>query len=239
KIFPEKLDSVYDFMRKEVQAGRQCYIVYPLISESQKIDLQAAEEGYKILSGTVFSDMKVALLHSKTPKKDKDVIMEAFKKAEIDILVSTTVIEVGVNVPNATVMLIENAERFGLTQLHQLRGRVGRGSEKSYCIFVARQKTELGLLRLRILEKTGDGFIISEEDLKMRGPGDYFSSRQHGETGFMMADIVNDGPILKKARSAAFNLIHEDEQLLKKENHALKKYFMKHFKDKMHYAGIS
>jgi ATP-dependent DNA helicase RecG len=237
-VTPDRLPKVYDFIKQELQAGRQAYIVYPLISESQVLDLEAAEKGFDKISRELFSEFQVALLHGKTPRDEKDETMRRFLAGEIHILVSTTVIEVGVNVPNATIMLIENAERFGLTQLHQLRGRVGRGAEKSYCILISRQATELARLRLRILENESNGFVISEEDLKLRGPGDYFSYRQHGDAGLKVADLMKDSAMVTPAREAAFSIVEKDPQLLAPQHQTTRKFFLKHYKDKLDYATI-
>ncbi|MDD5581741.1 MAG: ATP-dependent DNA helicase RecG [Candidatus Marinimicrobia bacterium] len=237
-VTPNELKNTYDFIRKEIRKGRQVYVVYPLISESEKMDLKAAEEGYKELQEHIFPDMTVALLHGKIPVPEKEAIMKAFKEKKIHILVSTTVIEVGVDVPNASIMMVENAERFGLTQLHQLRGRVGRGSDQSFCLLVNRKNSESGNTRLRTLEKTTNGFEISETDLKLRGPGDFFSTRQHGETGLKIADLVSDLPIMVKAREKAFLLIDQDPQILLPQHKTLREFFLKHYRDKLDYATI-
>jgi len=232
-----KLPKVYDFLKNQINSGRQIFIVYPLISESEKMDLQAAEKGFENIS-KIFSSYKIALLHSKLKKLEKKEVIEKYKSGEVDILVSTTVIEVGVDIPNATVMIIENAERFGLSQLHQLRGRIGRGGEKSYCILVSRKDTEQGNERLRILEGTIDGFKISEADLKLRGPGEFFSAKQHGLVDLKIANLIEDGEILQKARLAAFSIIKNDPNLSNKNNKDFKEFFLKNNKDKLNYASI-
>jgi len=232
-----KLPKVYDFLKNQINSGRQIFIVYPLISESEKMDLQAAEKGFENIS-KIFSSYKIALLHSKLKKLEKKEVVEKYKSGEVDILVSTTVIEVGVDIPNATVMIIENAERFGLSQLHQLRGRIGRGGEKSYCILVSRKDTEQGNERLRILEGTIDGFKISEADLKLRGPGEFFSAKQHGLVDLKIANLIEDGEILQKARLAAFSIIKNDPNLSNKNNKDFKEFFLKNNKDKLNYASI-
>jgi len=209
-----RMVKVYKFIFDEIAAGRQCMVVYPLVEETEKSDLAAATEGFEYLEKQ-FSGLNIGLIHGRIKKDDKDGIMENFAKNEINILVATTVIEVGIDVPNASVMLIEHAERFGLTQLHQLRGRVGRGSNKSYCILVERNVTPMSRRRLTIMENTNDGFIIADEDLKMRGPGKYFSTEQSGFFRHKIADIVNDGPIIRKAREAAKKIVKKDP-LLKK-----------------------
>ena len=211
----DRLQNVYNFIRDEVQAGRQCMVVYPLVEETEKSDLAAASEGFEALQIT-FKGIKIGLIHGRMKKDDKDAIMDAYSKNEINILVSTTVIEVGIDIPNASVMLIEHAERFGLTQLHQLRGRVGRGIAKSYCILVERNIRDTSRKRLAIMEKTNDGFIIADEDLKMRGPGKFFSTEQSGFFKHKIADMVTDGIIIRKAREVAQTIAKADTKL---ENH--------------------
>ncbi len=236
-IVPERLPSVYKYFEEEMTAGKQIYVVYPLIAESEKMDLQAVESGYEKLK-VHFSKYRVGMLHGKTKKDEKHRIMTAFKANEIQLLVSTTVIEVGVDNPNATVMLIENAERFGLSQLHQLRGRVGRGSEASWCILIQRNHTDNARERLRIMEKTSDGFEISEEDLRQRGQGDIFGVRQHGLPDVKFINVFTDYPILEKARDTAFTLIRNDPHLLKPEHRTFRGYFLEHYSNKLDYAGI-
>ena len=213
-----RLEKIYSFMNDEVKSGRQCIIVYPLIEETEKSDLAAAEEMYDKLKRNVFKDIKVGLIHGRLEKDLKDEIMSDFSKNKINIIISTTVIEVGIDVPNATVMLIEHAERFGLTQLHQLRGRVGRGSEKSYCILVQRNFTENAIKRLKIMESTNDGFIISDEDLKMRGPGEFFGIKQSGFFNFKIASITSDGDLITNARNTAKEYLEEDLKRLSIKN---------------------
>ena len=209
-----RMVKVYKFIIDEIAAGRQCMVVYPLVEETEKSDLAAATEGFENLEKQ-FNGLNVGLIHGRIKKDDKDEIMESFAKNEINILVATTVIEVGIDVPNASVMLVEHAERFGLTQLHQLRGRVGRGSAKSYCILVERNVTPMSRKRLKIMENTNDGFIIADEDLKMRGPGRFFSTEQRGFFKYKIADMVNDGPIIRSARKAAQKIVKEDPLLEK------------------------
>ena len=203
----EQLEIVLDWLRKELQRGAQVYIISPVIEESEALDLKnaiALEEELKAYFG---DKAQVALLHGKMKSEEKDTIMQGFKKGKIDILVSTTVIEVGVNVPNATVMLIMDADRFGLSQLHQLRGRVGRGDKQSYAVLVANPKTESGKKRMKIMTETTDGFVLAEEDLKMRGSGEIFGTRQSGLPEFQVADIVEDYPILEEARKVASQIV--------------------------------
>jgi len=214
-------DKVYDFIRDEIRSGRQAYIVYPLVEESEKLDLKAATEGFETLSRTVFPDVSVALLHGRMKSDEKEVIMRRFKSGEIRILVSTTVIEVGVDVPNATVMLVEHAERFGLPQLHQLRGRVGRGEAKSTCILLSSYAvSEDARRRLETMEATTDGFRIAEADLEIRGPGELFGTRQHGMLNLKIASLVTDGPVLEKARGEAVSIVESDPKL-EDEGHSL------------------
>ena len=239
KIGPERLKNVYNFMNNEVSKGRQCMIVYPLVEETEKSDLTAAVEGYETLSRTAFTDVNVGLIHGRMKKEEKDNIMNEFSDNRIKILVSTTVIEVGIDVPNATVMLVEHADRFGLIQLHQLRGRVGRGSEKSYCIFVQRDITENSRKRLDIMERTNDGFVISDEDLKLRGPGEFFGIKQSGFFKYKIADLVMDGPIIKSARKAAFDLVAKDPHLRNRSFIELRRHFLKKYQHMLDFVNIS
>jgi len=225
-INPERLNNVYKFIRDEVQKGRQCIVVYPLVEESEKSDLAAAVEAHDELSRIQFSNFSVGLVHGRMMVEEKDEVITKFEKNEINILVSTTVVEVGIDIPNTTVMLVEHAERFGLTQLHQLRGRVGRGANKSYCILVRRGFTETSKNRLSIMENTNDGFVIADEDLKLRGPGEFFGLRQSGFFQFKIADIVQDGSLLRQARSSAINLIDNDQGLKLEVNKRLKEWFI-------------
>ncbi|HET9439644.1 MAG TPA: ATP-dependent DNA helicase RecG [Longimicrobiales bacterium] len=208
---------VYDFIREEVQKGRQAYIVYPLVEESEKVDLKAATAEYKKLSQEIFADLRVGLLHGQLSGDDKDVTMRAFAAGEIDILVATTVIEVGIDVANASVMVIEHAERFGLSQLHQLRGRVGRGADQSYCILIW-EGGEEALGRLRIFEQSDDGFEIARADLQLRGMGDFFGARQHGLPEFRFFDVALDEDLLARARNAAREIVARDADLSASEN---------------------
>ena len=225
-INPERLNNVYKFIRDEVQKGRQCIVVYPLVEESEKSDLAAAVEAHDELSKIQFSNLSVGLVHGRMVVEEKDEVIKKFEKNEINILVSTTVVEVGIDIPNATVMLVEHAERFGLTQLHQLRGRVGRGANKSYCILVRRGFTETSKNRLTVMENTNDGFVIADEDLKLRGPGEFFGLRQSGFFQFKIADMVQDGSLLRQARSSAFNLIDNDQGLEHEVNKRLREWFI-------------
>ena len=206
---------VYNFIRKLVAEGRQAYIVCPMVEVNDELpdERKAVTEYAKQLQAEVFPDLKVAFVHGKMKPKEKDAVMTAFAAHETDILVSTTVIEVGVDVPNAAVMIVENAERFGLSQLHQLRGRVGRGKHQSYCILISDNQNEETRQRLKVMTKTADGFKIAEEDLRLRGPGDFFGQRQHGLPGLRIADIGCDTQLLKEAQAAAEALLERDPEL--------------------------
>ena len=229
-VQPMKLEKVYQYMKSEMDEGKQCMIVYPLVEETEKSDLKAAEEAFIELSDGDFSDFSTGLLHGRMKKDEKNDIMEKFSKNEIHLLISTTVIEVGIDVPNATVMVVEHADRFGLTQLHQLRGRVGRGTKKSVCVLVQRKSTESGLKRLQIMEETNDGFKIADEDLLMRGPGAFFSSKQSGFLKYRIADLVRDKTIIREARKAAFELIKKDPHLRKPEHEGVRNKFIQEYR---------
>ena len=213
--------NAYKFIENQVHAGRQAYVICPMVEDSENIEAENVIDYAKKLSGELPDDIKVEYLHGKMKASQKNEIMERFSKNEINVLVSTTVIEVGVNVPNATVMMVENAERFGLAQLHQLRGRVGRGGFQSYCIFVSGNKSKKTKDRLEILNKTNDGFKIAEEDLKLRGPGDFFGVRQSGDFDFGIADIYTDAKVLKSASEAAGEVLDKDPELELEENRYL------------------
>ncbi|MGD0438021.1 MAG: ATP-dependent DNA helicase RecG, partial [Bryobacteraceae bacterium] len=213
-VSDDRVESVYSFLKKQVLAGRQTYVVYPLIEESEAV--KAAQQMYGHLSEKVFPDLRVGLLHGRLKTDDKEAVMEAFRRGEINILVSTTVIEVGVDVANATVMVIEQAERFGLSQLHQLRGRVGRGAEQSYCILVTGKMNEGAKERIRTMVESTDGFYISEMDLKLRGPGEFFGTKQSGLPALRIANIIRDHDVLEMARAEAQAFIagpRESEEL--------------------------
>jgi len=202
-VTADHIERVYSFLKKQVDSGRQAYVVYPVIEESETQAMKAAEKMHAHLSEEVFPGIPVGLLHGRLPAAQKEIAMEAFKRGEIKILVSTTVIEVGVDVPNATVMVVEQAERFGLAQLHQLRGRVGRGAEQSYCVLVTERVNDTARERIRTLVDTSDGFEIAEMDLKLRGPGEFLGTRQSGLPALRVANILRDQEILEQARGAA------------------------------------
>lgn len=207
----EQLEVVLDWIKKELVKGAQVYFISPLIEESEALDLKNAIDLEEELQAYFGGDARVSLLHGKMKSDEKEAIMQDFKNKEVDILVSTTVIEVGVNVPNATIMVIMDADRFGLSQLHQLRGRVGRGDKQSYAVLIANPKTESGKKRMKIMTETTDGFVLAEEDLKMRGSGEIFGTRQSGIPEFQVADIVEDYPILEEARKVASQIVQNKE----------------------------
>ena len=238
--FEDKRDDIYLFVRQQVLQGQQAYVVFPLVEKSEKMDLLAATESFEKLRTSIFKDIPMALLHGRLRSDEKEKIMNEFKAGNIKILVSTTVIEVGIDVPNATIMVIEHAERFGLTQLHQLRGRVGRGLQKSYCILIAKKPlaTE-AWKRLETMVRTNDGFKIAEVDLQLRGPGEFFGVRQHGLPNLKIADIISDSKILLEARRAAFELVESDPALKSDEHQAVRNYFLEHYQEKMELGKVA
>ena len=239
-VYKDKRDKAYkSLVREEVEKGRQVYIVCPLVEESEAIEAKSAVELVEELRSEYFSDLRLGLLHGKMKPSEKDEIMKSFKNRELDILVSTTVIEVGVNVPNATLMIIENAERFGLAQLHQLRGRVGRGKHKSYCILIYSSKSEVCSQRMGIMEETTDGFKISEKDLEIRGPGEFFGTRQHGLPELRVANIFKHMKILKLAQQEARYIISEDLKLQNYENKKLKQEVLKKFENRLEEISLN
>jgi ATP-dependent DNA helicase RecG len=226
----DKRARMYNFVRKQAAQGRQTYIVCPAVEEGETaaddaapaLDMKAVTTYAKQLQEQIFPDLRVGFVHGKLKPKEKEAVMTAFAAGELDVLVSTTVIEVGVDVPNATLMIVENAERFGLSQLHQLRGRVGRGKHESFCVLVTASKSDTARERLRVLTGTNDGFQIAEEDLRLRGPGDFFGQRQHGLPQLKVADFAADVALLQEAKTAAEELIAKDPQLKLPEHRALR-----------------
>jgi len=248
RVPAKKENDAYGFIRKEIEKGRQAFVVYPLVDESEKLDLKSVyplvDESEKLdlksatveaerLRDEVFTGLNVGLLHGQLKPELKDLIMSDFVNHKYDILVSTIVIEVGIDVPNATVMAIEHAERFGLAQLHQLRGRIGRSSHQSYCLLFGIQKSAEARQRIKTMLETNDGFKIAEEDLKLRGPGEFFGTRQHGLPEFKIGDIINDYDIIKLARKDAFELVKEGHKSKSSKKHMLLKRITERFKDKL------
>jgi ATP-dependent DNA helicase RecG len=242
-VFESKLPLAFQFIREQVEKGNQAYIVYPLVEKSEKVEAKSAVEHYEHLQHEVFPELKLGLLHGQMLWYEKEDAMKAFKNKEFHILVATTVVEVGIDVPNATVMLIENAERFGLAQLHQLRGRVGRGADKSYCFLatkdhfkfqLAKRENEIeqrkaNIIRLKTMQETTDGFKIAEVDLKLRGPGDFMGTRQSGVPEFVFADLTTDAEAVSLARREAFALIADDPHLRKTSNARLREEFLRQY----------
>lgn len=224
-------ERFYEFIRKEINKGRQAYIICPMVEGNEKQELQAVIDYTEKLQQDIFKEFNVEYVHGKMKAIQKQEVMDRYAKAETQILVATTVIEVGINVPNSTIILIENAERFGLAQLHQLRGRVGRGKEKSYCILVTDSRSRLTKERMKIMQQTNDGFRLSEVDLDLRGPGDFFGTRQHGLPEMKIANLYKDMEIVKEAQEAAKKLIEKDFMLEKEENQKLKVKLSEFFKD--------
>ena len=220
-------NTAYRFMKNQILEGRQCYVICPMVEESESLEVENVTDYTESLQEVMGRDVRVQCLHGKMKQAQKDEIMEAFAKNEIQVLVSTTVIEVGIDVPNSTVMLIENAERFGLAQLHQLRGRVGRGKYQSYCIFMSASKSKETKERLDILNKSNDGFFIASEDLRLRGPGDLFGIRQSGLLDFKLGDVFQDSQVLQKASEAAGRILEEDPQLESEKYCILKQHVQK------------
>lgn len=214
RVNPENRTAAFDFIRKRLRAKKQAYFVYPRISTTEdESELKAAVDEYHRLSENEFADFRVGLLHGRMKSDEKEQTMQEFRKGKIDVLVATVVIEVGVDVPNATIMVIEGADRFGLAQLHQLRGRIGRGQSNSYCLLFSDSETEVSAKRLEVMERTNDGFVIAEEDLRLRGPGELLSARQHGMPDLKIADIIEDSALLLMSRRDAAELINRDPRL--------------------------
>jgi ATP-dependent DNA helicase RecG len=240
KVFTEpSRDRVYRIVEEEVKKGRQAFIVYPLVEESEKSDLRDATRMAEHLQKDIFPRFRIGLLHGRMKSDEKEAIMMEFKERRVDILVATTVIEVGIDIPNASVMVIEHAERFGLSQLHQLRGRIGRGRYPSKCILLAQYRSsEEARIRLHAMEQTNDGFKVAEQDLELRGPGEFFGVRQSGLPDFRVAHILRDTPILIEARKEAFRLVQEDPDLSRPSYSALKDVLRKRWRGRLELASI-
>ena len=222
-------ERVNNFVKQQIGEGRQAYIVCPLVEENEEIDAKSVIELAEDYKNNVFKDYRVEYIHGKMRPKEKDEIMQKFKDGEIDILISTTVIEVGVNVPNASIMIVENAERFGLAQLHQLRGRVGRGNYQSYCILKYNGGSDVVRQRMKIMQDTNNGFVIAEKDLELRGSGEFFGTRQHGIPEFKIANLFEDMPTLQTVQALAIKIIDEDPELMQEKNEPLRKIVDKKF----------
>jgi ATP-dependent DNA helicase RecG len=243
----------YQILRDELRSGRQAYVVYPLVEESEKTDLQAAMQGAEQLQADELAEFRVGLVHGRMKSEEKEQVMAAYKKGVIQVLVSTTVVEVGVDVPNATVMMIEHAERFGLAQLHQLRGRVGRSGHQSYCLLMASggvlfrstkpkaagEPPSAARERLDALVRSTDGFVIAEEDLRIRGPGEFFGFRQWGMPEFRVANLVRDADMLQQARQEAFALVKQDPQLKAPAHRALREAMLRRWETKLDLGSVS
>lgn len=232
-------EKLYGNLRKEIQRGRQAYVVYPLVEESEKLEeLKAATEMAEHLQNVVFPDLRVGLLHGQMKSIEKREVMAKFNDKHIDILVSTTVIEVGIDVPNATLMVIENAERFGLSQLHQLRGRVGRGEDQSACYLVATPKGDDSYQRIQAMIRTNNGFQIAEADLNIRGPGEFFGTRQSGVPNFKIANIIHDSTLLEMAKKEAELLVKANRGLNAPAHQLLKRMLQKHWRGNLEIASV-
>ena len=239
RITEEQRPWLYSQIRKEVSSGRQVYVVYPLIEESYAMDLLSAERMYEEFKNRIFKDLNVGLIHGRLKQPEQDAVMAGFKAGKVNILIATTVLEVGIDVANASCMVIEHADRFGLSQLHQLRGRIGRGAHASTCVLISDAATEEARARLEAMVRSNDGFVIAEEDLKIRGPGEYFGSRQHGLTGLRIGNPLTQMHLLKKAREEAVSLVSDDPCLKEKPHQPLKRKIMERFPEyeKLSMAG--
>ncbi|MBI2912318.1 MAG: ATP-dependent DNA helicase RecG, partial [Chloroflexi bacterium] len=221
RLRPDQREQAYDFLRKKVAEGRQAYVICPLVEESEAVAAKAAVQEYEQLSKEVFPDLRLGLLHGRVTPAEKEATMRAFRDGELDVLVSTAVVEVGIDVPNATAMLVEGADRFGLAQLHQFRGRVRRSSEQAYCLLLSENPSPDVQERLRIMETVHDGFKLAEEDLRLRGPGEYFGTRQSGMPDLKVAKLT-DVALIEKARAEATRLLADDPELAKPEHAGLR-----------------
>jgi ATP-dependent DNA helicase RecG len=230
--------EAYNFIQSEIQKGRQAFIVYPLVEESKVFNLKSATAEAKRLQNEVFPALKIGLLHGQMKPAEKEKVMSDFKERQYDVLVSTIIIEVGIDVTNATIMVVEHAERFGLSQLHQLRGRIGRGSEQSHCLLFGDPKTPEARERLKIMAKTNDGFKIAEMDFRLRGPGEFFGTRQHGLPELKISDLLRDFSILKQVRKDAFEIVAEDTHLASQAHLKIKQKIIETFKDRLELVNI-
>jgi ATP-dependent DNA helicase RecG len=236
-LVPRERERAYAFLRTQIERGRQAFILYPLIEESNKVEARAAVEEYERLRQEIFPDLRLGLLHGRMKGKEKDAIMTQFRQSELDILVSTSVVEVGIDVPNATVMLVEGADRFGLAQLHQFRGRVGRGEHRSYCLLLSDAaspddpQTKATWERLRAIEETQDGFVLAEKDLELRGPGDFFGVRQSGLPALRLASLSNVR-VLEQARTEAQTVFQDDPTLSRPEHRPLAEHVSRFWQEK-------
>ena len=253
--FESEREQVFDFIRKELQKNSQVYIVFPLVEKSEKIELKSAVEHFDLISQEIFPDYKCGLIHGQMKWHQKEEVMQSFKENEFQILIATTVVEVGIDVPNATIMIIEDSERFGLSQLHQLRGRIGRGSEQSYCFlmtkdnfkfkFLDKKSTDFenekinSIIRLKAMQETTDGFKLSEIDLKLRGPGDILGTKQSGLPAFKYADLVNDLEIVQLSSKFAKEIIKNDLNLENPENILLKQNLEKYLTENNSFINIA
>jgi ATP-dependent DNA helicase RecG len=237
-VSEEEREMVYNFIEDKIREGRQVYIVYPIIDESFDLDLHAAVEMYEKLKKDIFPNFKVGLVHGRLKNKEQEKAMSEFISGKISILVATTVLEVGIDVSNASVMVIEHAQRFGLSQLHQLRGRIGRGPYQSYCLLIAQAKTEDARLRIKAIVENNDGFRIAEEDLKIRGPGEFFGKRQHGLSDLKIADPLTQLQLLKAARGEAVSLVSRDQNLSQGHNIQISEVLAKRFPGYRNYIEI-
>jgi ATP-dependent DNA helicase RecG len=220
-LYPTERERAYAFIRNQVQQGRQAFIIYPLVETSDKIDAKAAVDEQQRLQTEIFPDLRVGLMHGRLKSQEKEMVMQQFKNQELDILVATSVVEVGIDVPNATVMVIDGAERFGLAQLHQFRGRVGRGEHQSYCLLLSSTSTPDANKRLEVIESTNDGFVLAEKDLEIRGPGEFLGTQQSGFPELPMTSLV-DTRLLHEVRQVAQQMLASDPQLSKPEHAGIK-----------------
>lgn len=232
-VSPSRRAGIYKFLAQEIRKGRQVYIVYPLVEESEKLELKSATQMQEHLQRDIFPNLKVGLIHGQMTGSQKETVMRRFKAKQIDILVSTTVIEVGIDIPNASVMLIEDTQRFGLAQLHQLRGRIGRGEYQSYCILLGNPGSDISRRRLKVMTQTSDGFEIAQEDLELRGPGEFFGTRQHGLPELKIGNLVKDLKLLEVARQEAFRLTERDPKLKEPQHRLIKQNLLAKFKGAM------